>query len=122
MLKLLKKIIAVFILIIAIYVLSDFNLRLPSGMIRLRYLISTPIGTNMSDVVKYLQKNNYEIWSINDFGYKPFSSDKRQGDYHIKSYVGEYRWIFNTDVLVIWVFDKDKKLIEIIVRKQTDAL
>ncbi len=76
----------------------------------------------MSDVEKYLQKNNYEIWSINNFGYSTNTYDMKQGFYHIESYVGEYRWIFVTDVLVIWIFDKDKKLIEIIVRKQINAI
>ncbi len=117
-----KKKASIFILLIAIYTLIDLDLKLPSWIIRLRYFVSTPIRTNMSDVEKYLQKNNYEIWSINNFGYSTNIYEIEQGFYHIKSYVGEYRWIFVTDILVIWIFDKDKKLIEIIVRKQINAI
>ncbi len=118
MLKLFKKIGSVFILIIAIYVLLDFNLRLPSGMIRLRYLISTPIGTNISDVKKYLETNNYENVYVINFGY----SIEDQGSYYIKLNIGDYRWIFVRSVVGIWIFDENKKLIEIIVRKEIDAL
>ncbi len=122
MLKLFKKIGSVFILIIAIYVLLDFNLRLPSSMIRLRYLISTPIGTNISDVKKYLETNNYENIYVSNFGYSRAPSFEDQGSYYIKLNIGDYRWIFVTDVLVIWIFDGNKELIEIIVRKEIDAL
>ncbi len=122
MLKLFKKIGSVFILIIAIYVLLDFNLRLPSSMIRLRYLISTPIGTNISDVKKYLETNNYENIYVINFGYSRTPSFENQGSYYIKLNIGDYRWIFVTDVLVIWIFDGNKELIEIIVRKITDVL
>ncbi len=120
--KILKKIIAVFILIIAIYVLLDFNLKLPTEMIKLKYLIVTPINTNMSDVEKYLQNNNYKIRAISNFRYTRTPSFESQGSYYIESNIGDYRWIFVTDVLVIWIFDENEKLIEIIVRKITDAL
>ncbi len=120
--KIFKKIIAIFILIVAIYVLSDFNLKLPSSMIRLRYLISTPIGTNISDVKKYLETNNYENVYVSNFGYSRAPSFEDQGSYYIESNIGDYRWIFVTDVLVIWIFDGNKELIEIIVRKITDVL
>ncbi len=120
--KILKKIIAVFILIIAIYVLLDFNLKLPTEMIKLKYLIVTPINTNMSDVEKYLQNNNYKIRAISNFRYTRTPSFESQGSYYIRANIGNYRWLFARSVIGIWIFDEDKKLIEIIVRKEIDAL
>ncbi len=76
----------------------------------------------MSDVEKYLKNNNYEIWNINNFGYRNYPSDKKQGFYHIKIVIGEYRWLFTRSVIGIWIFDENKQLIEIIVRKEIDAL
>ncbi len=122
MLKLSKKIINVFILIIAIYILVDFNLKLPTGIIRRKYLIITPIRTDMSVVKKYLEKNNYHIMSISNFGYNSYSYEKEQGSYYIRVVIGEYRWIFVRSVTGVWIFDEDKKLIEIVVEKYIDAL
>ncbi len=56
MLKFYKKITSIFILIITIYVLIDFNLKLTTGIIKRRYLIITPMKTSMSDLEEYLKK------------------------------------------------------------------
>ncbi len=122
MLKLFKKIDFVFILIIAIYILLDFNLKLPTKIIRRRYLISTPIKSNMLYVKRYLKRNNYDGIYISRFGYRTNIYNARKGSYYIKANIGDYRWIFVTDVLVIWIFDENQELIEIIVEKETDAL
>ncbi len=117
-----KKKASIFILLIAIYALINLNLKLPSGIIRLRYLISTPIKTDMSDVKNYLEKNNHEIWYVSNFGYRKTPFEKRQGSYHIGVIIGEYRWLFTRSVISIWIFDEDKKLIEIIVEKEIDII
>ncbi len=117
-----KKKFSIFILLIAIYALINLNLKLPSGIIRLRYLISTPIKTNMSDVKSYLEKNNYKIWYVSNFGYSTNTYEIEQGSYHIGVIIGEYRWIFARSVVVIWIFDEDKKLIEIMVEKHIDII
>ncbi len=117
-----KKKASIFILLIAIYALIDLNLKLPSGIIRLRYLISTPIKTDMSDVKNYLQNNNYKIRTTSNFGYTRTPSFESQGFYHIRANIGEYRWLFTRSVIGIWIFDEDKKLIEIIVEKEIDII
>ena len=44
------------------------------------------------------------------------------GEKSIRSYIGEYRFVFITSVTVLWGFDKNEKLIDIMVWKEVDSL
>lgn len=87
----------------------------------------TPIGTNMYDVLEIVRTNGWKdvtggYAQINDRGVpmeELGSVGEPIGEKSIRAIVGEYTKFFKTSVYVWWAFDKDSKLIEIFVRKQT---
>ena len=89
-----------------------------------RLLKDTPIGSDKKQVLEYIKKTDYRIDSEVQCAYEEQISAHREiGDSYVKVYVGHYQGIpWKCDVGVVWVFDKDEKLIHIDVWKEYDAL
>ncbi len=127
--------IALLVIVLIVTIITLLNpLRKSQEHIRNDILRLTPIGTSMEDVIKIVKsKREWEIDYIShDHGYRrpgtPEHSDIALGretivgEKSIRVFVGEYRNIFITSVSVFWGFDKNSKLIEIYVWKDTDGL
>ena len=89
-------------------------------------LVITPIGLNMEDVMKVIESHDaWEIWQISHEHGPDYSSGV--GEKYIRTHIGQYRenckfGIGVTGVVVWWAFNEDAELVDIFVRKDTDAL
>lgn len=89
-------------------------------------LKSTPIGTKMEDVVKFIESE--KKWKIDYISYEQgfwhqrIYPNRTVGKKSIRAELGEYRFVFATSVTVFWGFDENSKLIDIWVWKTTDGL
>ncbi len=113
------------ILIVAINLLLNQNpLRGSEKKIKEDILKLTPIGMNMKDVIKIIEKQaEWEIDYISyEHGYDRLEDDVSIGEKSIRAFIGEYRNIFLTSVTVFWAFNKNSKLIDVYIWKSIDAL
>jgi hypothetical protein len=119
----------ILVLVVVVVALSN-PLRKSEARIRENILALTPIGTGMEDVIKVIENN--KKWEINHINYESgYGIDKdgrpgenrntRIGEKSIRVYLGSYRNIFETGVLVYFGFDENSKLIDAAVRKDTDG-
>ena len=105
--------------------LSKSSLRQDSEAIESDLRSLTPLGATEEQVLSQLRGK----------GLKPkptWRGEIKPGDQYIEStvpgqsffrvLVGEYRNIFVTSVSAFYIFDQDQRLVEIGVRKETDAL
>ena len=117
---------------IVLAVIMSNPLRWPDSRIRANMLKHTPIGTNIVDVIKFVESNeNWKIYHIYQNGYMLkdgiISRPSKQNEYSVgvtsmEVRLGEYRTIFATDVSIFFAFDEDSKLIDIGVLKENDVL
>lgn len=121
----------VIIIIVTVITVLSNPLRKSQEQIRKSILEITPIGTSMEDVVKAIESNKkWEIewisyehgYGIDKWGRPGENNDTHVGDKSLRVYLGSYRNIFETGVLVYFGFDENSKLIDIAVRKDTDGL
>jgi hypothetical protein len=110
-----------FIISLPIACVVSNPLRSSEDSIKNSLLRDVPIGTQMQDVILYIQKKKYKIDSINDFGF-PDKDAKYIGYKSIRSDLGDYVTIFTTNVTVFWGFDEESKLIDVRVWKIVNAL
>jgi hypothetical protein len=93
--------------------------------IKAHLLAETPVGTSEASVVSRLRANGVEpgeIWRgpvPPNTGYPPSTVP---GHSFLHVVVGEYRIVFTTSIEAFYIFDAERRLAEITVRKTTDAL
>lgn len=109
----------------AVGVLYSSNpLRRNPVLIREKFLLDKPIGTPISEIEHWLageKKLRYE--KINAGFRKSYPPPPAViGVQSIEANLGEYRTIFVTSVVAYWGFDERGKLVDVWVRKTTDAL
>jgi len=108
-----------------ILILSNPLLRSEKSL-RKMILKKTPIGSNMDDVIKYINsKKKWKVaWISYDSGFyhQGIFPEKVIGSKSIRVNIGEYGLIFKTSVTVFWGFNEDSKLIDIWVWKTVDAI
>ena len=106
--------------------------------IRNKMLKLIPVGTSMEDVIKIIERNKkWEIeYTSHEHGYSMYGGrpsepspeearakeDTYIGEKSMRVYLGEYRIIFDTGVIVFIGFDGDSKLVNLHVRKDHDSL
>jgi len=125
-------VLAISIILAAAVIIAVFNpivsLRFSSeGYIKRGILKSTPIGTNVENVVDYINQN--DKWTFSTSGgaksWSMLSEDEIDEIYRSGSSIyvciGEYGNISKTDVQVIWFFDNNSKVENIYVRKITNS-
>ncbi|GEN45959.1 hypothetical protein [Alkalibacillus haloalkaliphilus] len=98
--------------------------------IRENMLKETPMGTQMEDVIEFLEGNEeWEIKSIryeNGFYHQGITPRREIGEKSIRVHMGYYRafykFFLRTDVSLYYGFDENGELIEIWVRKMIGSL
>jgi hypothetical protein len=88
-----------------------------------RLLKDTPMGSNKKRVLEYIRTEGYVIDNEPNVAYEEGSPPHRTiGDSYVRVNMGHYQGIpWRCDVVAVWVFDKDEKLIHIDVWKEYDA-
>jgi len=96
----------------------------PEAVIRKRMLWGTPIGTDMSDVIQYVEKHRkWELLHIShEEGYLDYETVETIGVQEVRAYIGHYYNPFEVVAEVYWGFDENSKLVDVYVRKCIDAL
>jgi len=102
----------------------------PNVYIREELLKLTPLGSSSDEVLEVIR---HEEWLstgiIYDFGYlissstEGYSTGERVGEKSVLATIGKYKKshdFYTTTVSVAWGFNKDSKLIEIIVSKESN--
>lgn len=122
----------VFIIVLILLIFASLNpLRYSLKYIKDYVIESIPLGTDIESAVRIMENNKWEIVYINDKHGYSVDADGRPGIYSnsvcigkksIRAYLGSYRNIFETDVTAYFGFDENSKLIDIAIRKDTDAL
>jgi len=122
-----KILITIGIILLAVIVIILLNpLRRSAETIKANILKLTPIGMDMEDVIKVVEKKR--SWRIHidyEYGFSKQESGTRRkiiGEKSISAFIGEYRNIFDTSVTVFWGFDENPKLIDVWVWKVIDGL
>jgi hypothetical protein len=135
--KLIFILIAVSLPVLFAAIIISNPLRRSEERIRADLLSQMPIGGSMDEVIAVIEKN--DRWSINHISktggvfmlngrpgepshFLDPDDERNIGKQRIRVHLGYYRTIFITDVLAFFAFDADGYLIEIAIRKDTDAL
>jgi hypothetical protein len=129
-----------FLVIIIVFILGLISIKIITNplrktvyKIREDLLRMMPMGTEMDDVIKYIEGEKWEIDWINyeqGFYYRSNigntislgGEDRTIGDKSMYVTLGKYNNPFETYVIVYFGFNKDGKLIEIWVLKETEVL
>ena len=116
---------AVAIVSATVFVLAN-PLRRSDDHIRGQLLRHTPLGTNMTDVRKFIESKG---WKVDQYREDVGFLDQRTrpntvvGKKHIRAELGAYQDIpWRAYVTVFWGFDEQSRLIDIWVWKAWDAL
>ena len=105
--------------------LSKISLRHDDQAIESKLRSLTPLGSTELQVLSYLEKEGLKPQPIWRGEIKPGSQyihSTVPGRSFFRVLVGEYRNIFVTSVSAFYIFDQNQRLVEIGVRKETDAL
>lgn len=108
---------------IVIVMLSNPLIRSEEAL-RKKILKDTPVGTQMDDILKYIERRNWEkIWVSDEHGFvkQDELSDPVIGVKSIRAGIGEHRFIFVTSVTAFWGFNENSELIDVWVWKTVDA-
>lgn len=101
--------------------------------IRKYVLRITPIGTDMEDVLRTIDKRNWERINVSyERGFpadvyrsfQPRQENDVIGEKHIMAMIGEDKVFifFDAHVEAAWCFDENSKLIDVLIRKTTDSV
>ena len=104
---------------------KNWRWRQDENIIKDYLLKNTPIGSSEQKVISYLEANDMDYNS-------PWRGEVEAGTGHppngipgssfISAVAGEYGLIFVTSVETFYIFDLNRSLVEIAIRKTTDAL
>jgi hypothetical protein len=91
--------------------------------IRAWLLDQTPVGSSSSEVRTVILERGWRLSEDrNDVGAPSWNSGPAVGVARIWCVLGSYRSpVFETTVDAVWAFDQDSRLVDIMVRKTTDA-
>jgi len=128
--KMITVIVLVFVIVLVVISFLSASPRLPSNILRRRLLCSTPMGTSMTDVRKFLVEKRLIINPNGELnGGIPYSwakmkpHPKRVSSKCVYTTLGWYTGIpFRVGVQVFWGFDDQSRLVDIWVRKGYDGL
>ena len=104
---------------------SKLSLRQDDEVIESRLRSLTPLGSTEAQVLSHLTNRGLKpepIWRGEIAPGSQYVNSTVPGRSFFRVLVGEYRNIFVTSVSAFYIFDKDQRLVEIGVRKSTDAL
>lgn len=124
--KSIKLIILGLLIVFGVAILITNPLLRSEENIRERLLESTPIGTNMGDVIKFIENN--KKWKIDQisyehgFNHQGIYPSREVGEKSIRVELGDYRFVLETSVTVFWGFNKNSELIDIWVWKTVDSI
>jgi hypothetical protein len=111
-------------LLASVVAIASFNpLRRPAEDIRVSFLKATPVGSDSYSVIKFAKERGYDVASRSGGYYVDRSTVVGTSSMHCL--LGEYHGIplpFVTSVEAYWAFDQQGKLVDIRIRKSTDAL
>ncbi|MEN6385923.1 MAG: hypothetical protein ABFD79_12105 [Phycisphaerales bacterium] len=115
-------------LAVLLFIVLSNPLRRSEENIKNRLLSKTPLGTQFSEVKKYIKKQGWEIDTFEDEN-RGFLDQREHelkvvGEKSIRASLGDYHDIqmgYKANVTVFWGFDKDSRLIDIWVWKTWDA-
>lgn len=103
---------------------SGSLLHLSTNEIERHLLIATPLGSTEAEVLSYLQDKHIS-GSIKRAHVRPgvdYPPTAVEGNSFIHESIGEYGLLFQTSVEAFWVFNSAGRLVDLKVRKTTDAL
>jgi len=118
-------IIALATVVFFIFPCLDFNLYRSSESIAAHLGSKTPLGTSEAAVMTYLKENDMNPDALRTAHVDPDSSyppSSVEGESFIRALAGEYGVVFTTSVESFYIFDSDGMLVDIKIRKTTDAL
>ena len=101
------------------------QLRQSDDTIKSKLLSRTALGASEDDVVSYLRANELKpepIWRGTIQPNDSYFQNTVPGNSSTRVVIGRFRNIFVTSVLARYIFDQDRRLVEIVVSKETDAL
>ncbi|MBF6023961.1 hypothetical protein [Lysobacter niastensis] len=110
---------------LAVAVLPDWRWHLSPEKIESRLLEATPIGSSEDQVLAHLQAQGLKpapLWRGAVAPNTAYPPSTVAGGSFTHTVVGEYSLIFTTSVEAFYIFGVDQRLVEIAVRKTTDAL
>ncbi|MBQ8514068.1 MAG: hypothetical protein IJ496_01550 [Ruminococcus sp.] len=119
------------VVLISSIILMLNPLRWPEKMLRQQLLRQTPVGTDIDEVIQYLEsQDEWEIIYVNHTaGYHYFDGRPYEagvgaeiGEQSIRVYLGEYRNPLAVDVNVFYAFDGDGKLMDAAIMKSIDSI
>ena len=88
-------------------------------------LADTPLGSSEDKVIAHLRRSGAEFedpWRGQLDPNTSYPPNTLPGDSYIRAVVAEYRVVFTTSVEAFYIFDANRHLVEVAVRKSTDAL
>jgi ABC-type dipeptide/oligopeptide/nickel transport system permease component len=106
-------------------ILPNWRWHLSPAAIQSQLLAETPLGTSEEQVLRYLQARGLKpapLWRGTVAANTIYPPSTAAGNSFTHAVVGEYGLIFTTSVEAFYVFGRDRRLVEIAVRKTTDAL
>ena len=88
-------------------------------------LADTPLGSSENEIIDYLQTTGAkfkEPWRGRVEPNSSYPPNTVAGSSFISSVVAEYNIVLSTSVEAFYIFDSNRLLVEVAVRKSTDAL
>lgn len=110
---------------VAAVVSSNWHLYGSPGQIELNLRNETPLGSSEEEVIRYLRREAMRFEQPWRGAIKPntvYPPNTIAGSSYIRAVVGEYTVVFVTSVEAFYIFDANRRLVEIAVRKTTDGL
>lgn len=111
--------------VLAVATLPNWRWFLGADRIESQLLEETPIGSSEDQVLAHLRANGLKpapLWRGSVEPNTIYPPNTIAGNSFTHAVVGEYTIIFTTSVEAFYVFGQDQHLVEIAVRKTTDAL
>jgi hypothetical protein len=113
--------------ITTIALVSNWPWYMSYGRIESYLLQRTPLGSSEEEVISNLRESGARLqieepWRGNVAPNTGFPPNTVAGSSYIVAVVGEYRVVFTTSVAAFYIFDSDRRLVEIAIRKTVDAL
>ena len=121
-------------IVIGCVMMAIFNpLRKSEEDIKKDVLKQIPIGTNMDDVINFIETHKKWQWIIESIDMESGYKTTHYGEYDygyeveigfksIKLHLGGYRNLFRTDVIAYLGFDLNSNLYDIEIKKYVDSL
>jgi hypothetical protein len=100
-------------------------LRWPTCLIRMRLLYVTPKGSLIETVRANADQRGFRDTSHQqNFGHSEIGpgGSYTRGSKTVRGHLGNYTTLFRCDVVCVWIFDDEDKLIDVVVWKEYDVI